>query len=267
MVERLDSVMNEQPNPPAAGTHPPGETPADRVLPMFYKKIEILTPAAHGALSVKDAADMSFSAEVDHVPLLVNEFAEAQRHYPIVFSGGSDPMAYALLGGMDGRNLFIESDGTWAKGRYVPAYVRRYPFLAARVAETDQWTVCIDREAPMVSEGDIRPLYHSEEPTKTLREAIEFCRNYAASEAHTRTCCRVLHELDLLSEGQASLLLPGEETRRLRGFHVIDRKKYDALPADVIEEWRQTRLLDAVYAHFASFGAWEVIRLRVMEMQ
>ena len=35
----------------------------------------------------------------------------------------------AILGLRGAANQFVNSEGAWREGKYIPAYVRRYPFI------------------------------------------------------------------------------------------------------------------------------------------
>ena len=78
-----------------------------------------------------------FARSLNSVPLLGSEFAVAARDFPIVFAGADTghPMPAALLGLARDENLFVDADGRWADGVYVPAFLRRYPFVIAEKAD------------------------------------------------------------------------------------------------------------------------------------
>ena len=79
-------------------------------------------------------------------PLSASEFADAGRHYPIVFVGdetnGFHPAA--LVGLEEGSNLFVSAAGEWMPGAYVPAFARRYPFALGTTPGQDGLVVYLD---------------------------------------------------------------------------------------------------------------------------
>src|SRR5437773_2591744 len=97
-------------------------------LPLFYRRPRVLQPALHGSLSLKDGPDLGYAKQANAVPLLAAEMAAACRHLPIVFTDGINPQPVAVLGLREQQNLFVDAQGHWLPGAYVPAYVRRYPF-------------------------------------------------------------------------------------------------------------------------------------------
>ena len=88
------------------------------------------------------------------VPVTVDEFALLQRHYPIVFSVGGDPVPLALMGLNEGTNVFLDDDGLpHDPSIYIPAYMRRYPFLLARLRpDSDELSLCFDPTSGAVGE-------------------------------------------------------------------------------------------------------------------
>src|SRR3990170_5032720 len=43
----------------------------------------------------------------------------------------------AITGLRDGQNLFVNKNGSWPAGVYIPAYLRRYPFYTAQMQNED----------------------------------------------------------------------------------------------------------------------------------
>ena len=102
-------------------------------LPLFYNVLEPLSSNAHGNFKTRAADSAPFLAKAHAVPITVDEFVSAQRYYPIVFSVGENPVPLALMGLNEGVNVFVDGDGKLLGECYVPAYIRRYPFMLARL--------------------------------------------------------------------------------------------------------------------------------------
>src|SRR3546814_232253 len=122
---------------------------ATRPLPLFYRKPQPLIPAIHEDVHLKDG-DYGFAAETNAVPLAIIEFAQAMRHYPIVFSQ-VDGFPVAVLGLGQG-NRFV-TGGRWAESHYVPAYARRYPFVFIETA-ADSFALGLDVESDRMARGN-----------------------------------------------------------------------------------------------------------------
>ena len=103
-------------------------------LPLFYEALEPLNATQHGKMKVRAIPASPTMAKTHAIPLTVDEFMLVQRHYPIVFSVGDDPIPMALMGLNEGVER-LPGRGWPARDPqiYLPAYLRRYPFLLARL--------------------------------------------------------------------------------------------------------------------------------------
>ena len=121
-------------------------------LPLFYKAIEPLNVTQHGNMKVHAIPATAEISKTHAIPLTVDEFTLVQRHYPIVFSVGDNPIPMALMGLNEGVNVFLGDDGRPREDNtYIPAYIRRYPFLLARLRpDSDELSLCYDPTAGAV---------------------------------------------------------------------------------------------------------------------
>lgn len=243
--------------------------PAVPGMPLFYRRPRVLHPAAHGGLSLATDAGHGFAAGAHAVPLLAAELVAAGRHAPVVFSCGADPMPLMVLGLQPGQgNLFVDAQGRWQPGAYVPAYVRRYPFVFLEDAAQAAFTLCIDEEAPGLqpgasASGAAQPLFDAQgQPTALTQSALELCRDYQAQQQTTRAWMQALAAAGVLVERRADVTLPDGRTLAVDGFQVIDEQRLAALPAAELLRWRDAGWLPAVYAHLASAGLWPVLAER-----
>src|SRR5215218_881913 len=104
-------------------------------LPLFYNELQPLSSQLHGNWKARTIESAPFFAKAHAVPLTVEEFILAQRQYPIVFSAGPQPVPLGLFGLNEGVNVFTDDQGIPTRDLYIPAYVRRYPFMLARLRE------------------------------------------------------------------------------------------------------------------------------------
>ena len=77
-------------------------------LPLFYNAVEPLNATQHGKMKVRTILRMAQVAKTHAIPVTVDEFTLAQRHYPIVFSVGDNPIPIALMGLNEGVNVFLD---------------------------------------------------------------------------------------------------------------------------------------------------------------
>src|SRR5215218_147437 len=147
-------------------------------LPLFYKAIEPLNASQHGKLKVRKLLNMAEVGRTHAIPLTVDEFTLVQRHYPIVFTIGEKPIPIALMGLNEGVNVFMDDQGRLLDNNvYAPAYIRRYPFMLARIrADSDELSLCFDPTANAIGDfAEGEPLFEDDKPTPATLAILEFC--------------------------------------------------------------------------------------------
>ena len=122
-------------------------------MPMFYTAPRPLDRARDGNMKLSRPTHFNFAAKTNAIPLLVDEFPMAAAYYPIVFADGPMPVPAAVVGLKNDTNLFLDKEGRWLNGAYLPAYVRRYPFILMDDPEQKQFVLCIDENSDMLSES------------------------------------------------------------------------------------------------------------------
>lgn len=226
-------------------------------LPLFYKDLTPINVRDHGSWRSRTTDKASWLAAQHVVPLTVEEFAEAQRHYPIIFSVGSEPVPLALMGLNDGVNVFVEADGSLADAIYVPAYVRRYPFMLARVSpESSDLSLCFDATTDLVGDfAEGTALFEGGAPSEACRSTLQFCEQFEIAGQKTALFLAELAKHGLLIDGELTVR-PGDENPPFvyRGFQMIDEKRFRELDAGILREWNVSGLLPLVVAHLFSLN-------------
>ncbi len=239
---------------------PKAETAAPQ-LPMFYKSLALLNKAAHGDLRLRPAKSMSFAAKANSIVLAGSEFAAASHDYPIVFSGkGAEPTAFAVTGRKTGENMFVSKDGAWKKGAYVPAYVRRYPFMLVKSPDGTNYNMAIDPESEMIHAKIGDPLFDGDKPSKATERMLELSKSFIMDMERTATIIRQLDTLDLLEERQIEVTLANGTKSRIGGFRVVNETKLTALSDGDFLALRKTGALPVVYMHLVSQQRWAAFR-------
>ena len=54
-------------------------------------------------------------------------------------------MPVAVLGVRDQENRYVTTEGRW-EAKYIPAFIRRYPFVFSSGADNSKFTLCIDED-------------------------------------------------------------------------------------------------------------------------
>ena len=233
----------------------PANEPAQQ-LPLFYASLTPLSSQLHPGhgLTVRD--NLNYTRITHAIPITVDEFAVAQRHYPIVFGLGENPAPLALIGLQEGDNLFVGDDGNWQAGAYIPAFVRRYPFMLARVNQsTDELSLCFDDTSGLVTPDAEDKLFVGTEASDTTKNILAFCEQFEQAIFRTRAFMEELGKLDLLIDGEVTIQQPGmPEPAVYRGFQMIAEDKLQNLRGDQSRKMVQSGMMGLVYAHLFSLS-------------
>lgn len=221
---------------------------------IFYHNVVALNSEVHAGIKIKPPVLGYFYARrTNSVPILANEAAHCALEYPIVFVQGNDGFVpIVLLGLRDSENLYVNISGEW-DARYVPAFVRRYPFVPGRDAE-GKLVVCIDEKSPCLGTGQGEPLFAEGVPTPRLESAVQFLDEYNQIAMATEALGRRIGELGLLRAADPVVEFTSGEQFRLSGPHVIDEVKLQALDKDTVHELFISGALGLIHAHLVSLG-------------
>jgi len=227
-------------------------------LPMFYKEIVPLNATQHGQLKIRPVEKSPFIAQTHAIPITVDEFGLAQRHYPIVFSIGENPIPIALMGLNEGINVFLDPDGRPIDTTtYIPAYIRRYPFLLAKLnPESDELSLCFDPTTEAVGEfDDGQPLFDGDQPSDATKAILEFCEQFETAGQRTAAFMEDVKKSGLLMDGEVAIQPEGYQQPFIyRGFQMIDEEKLRELRGDELRKMNQNGMLPLLYAHLFSLA-------------
>jgi len=234
----------------------------ERNMPMFYSSPRPLDRSRDTGLHISRPKHYRFAAKTNAIPLLTDEFPMAAAHYPIVFAAGPQPVPAAVVGLKNDENIFIQENGMWLEGRYLPAYVRRYPFILMENPQEKQLVLCFDETSDMLSSEGEFALFDGDNPSDFTRGAMEFCAMLRQQGEETDEFVKALQELDLLKTNDMQISMPDGAQLQLSGFQIIDPAKFDKLPDNVYLQWRRKGWIGLVYAHHLSSHRWpHLIRL------
>lgn len=239
--------------------------PAVEALPLFYSKPEAMNPDRHGSLGLVARADFSFTRAAHALPIVTGEMPAAMRSYPIVFVGpGNQPVV--ITGLRQGENLFVDKDGQWAKPHYIPAYVRRYPFILADDGGqgSGRLALCVDRGSDRVVEQVVAaargektaPFFAGTEATEATKQALAFCNQYQMDFASTRAMVDKIAGHGLFVERRSTVTLENGEVLNLTDFKVIDEDAFNTLSDEAFLDLRKSGALTLIYCHLAATNSW-----------
>jgi SapC protein len=226
------------------------------LFPLFYKKVVPLNKDVHGELYIETVEGYQHTKETNSIYIAAVEFLQISKEYPIVFAKSADDKIFpvALLGLQKNQNLFVDDKGNWT-ANYIPAYVRRYPFILATPDEKEAtFTVCIDESFPgfnTVKEG--KPLFDKKgEQLDILNQAVDFLKDYQSHVHLTTLFCENLSKLDILEPMQANIEHADGDKTSLGGFMGVNREKLKALKPAQLTELVKSDQMELVFAHIAS---------------
>jgi hypothetical protein len=234
------------------------QAPNAAPLPLLYNALDALNSGQHGKMKLKKSYTLPQVGETHAVPVTVEEFTIVQRHYPIIFSAGETPIPLALLALNEGVNTYFDADGRPIdKNVYIPAYLRRYPFLLAKLRpDTDELSLCFDPTAGAVAEDtDGMDLFEGDQPSEVTKNILQFCEQFEQAGQRTQAFMDELQKSGLLMEGEVSIQPDGAEQPFLyRGFRMVDEEKLRELRGDELRKMNQNGMLPAIYAHLFSLA-------------
>ncbi len=234
---------------------------------LFYERPVPLNREGHKDLRIKPVNNVAFAAKVHSVPMTVAEFGPAARDFPILFGGEEIESAgpLAMLGLKQSENLFVDENGQWEMGAYVPAFVRRYPFVLAEKpegVEGDDFTVFLDEGYPGFSKEDGDRLFNEDgTDTDVLKNAVRFLGEFQEQVKRTQAFTKRLRELDLL-EPRTVQIKDGEETMVINGLFVVNEEKLRKLDEKTSHELLVDGSLGWIYAHLLSLSNIDRLKMR-----
>jgi hypothetical protein len=223
----------------------------------FYQKVVVLNSNVHRNLKF-DASKVNFNFVSDTTSVLLGaiEFAEAAREYPIVFIKSQDGKMHpvVLLGVRSGENLYVDESGKW-DAHYIPAFVRRYPFVMAEGGTNGQLLVCIDENCPALNSGKGEVLIDEEGNLQPrMVEVMQFLQNFQSEFARTEVLAQQLDDLGLFVQQAARFDIANGETLQLNDFYRVDEVKLGQLSDDKLPALFRSGALGMMYLHLASMG-------------
>ena len=224
-------------------------------LPLFYNGLEPLSSEAHRDWKLRQRDSAPFLVGQHAIPITVDEFPLVQRHYPIVFSVGDDAVPLALLGLNEGVNTFVGDDGRFSENVYVPAYIRRYPFMLAKLRpEAEELSLCFDPTADVIGAFDEgEPLFTDGQPSAVTKEILGYNELFEQAGQRTAGFMREIKDLGLLMEGEVTINQEGKDQPFVyRGFQMVNEEKLTNLRGDQLRKITQSGLLALIYAHLFS---------------
>ena len=255
--------MTKSAAPQSSGTKAPAPSGA-QANPFLFQKPVILQAELHRAKALAPHTNFKFAAKTNAIPLVVSEFMPIVRHYPIVFTKAAQPSPVALVGLKQDENLHVGPDGSWKEGAYIPAYLRRYPFILSETDNKQTVLLAVDEGSErFVDAAAVKgaQLFFSDgnTPSEMSTQMLDFCRAYHAEALHTEKIVKLLMDNDLLTEQQADMRFADNSQYKLEGFLVVDGPKVNSLSAEKLKELQTAGALSIIALHLVSLQNWQLL--------
>jgi hypothetical protein len=221
---------------------------------LIYERAVPITTQRHGDWSVKTGSDYSFARMTNSVPLMTQEFQSAAAEYVIVFAGSDEvQVPIVILGVRDKENVYVAEEGGWS-AKYIPAFIRRYPFVFSSGDDGSTFMLCIDEEfAGCNQEGRGERLFDSEGArTQYLENVLGFLQGFQAQFQRTQDFSNKLKALDLLEPMRAQFTIGSGERLSLTGFTAVSRDRLKQLSGEQLADLAKTDELELIYTHLLS---------------
>lgn len=221
---------------------------------LIYETAVPVSSGRHGKASVEVGAHYAFTRHVNSIPLMAVEFPQAAVEYAIVFAANGDTVVpVVILGARQNENLYLSSAAEWKAG-YIPAFVRRYPFVFSTTEEGQGFTLCVDEAFQGLNYlGKGKALFDADgKPTPYVDNVLKFLQEYRSQFLRTEAFCKKLKELDILESMQAQFTLGDGEKMSLGGFMVVNRAKLKALADDKLSELVRSDEMELIHLHLNS---------------
>ncbi len=221
-------------------------------------KVALFTRDRHGGVRIAVPRRFPDSAGVGSIPLAVQEVGEAVAHFPIAFIGEEKPQLSVIVTVTNNHNLFVNPDGTWLDGAYIPALLRRRPFAIAPTDKADTFAIVVDEGDKTLDPAGGVLLFDEDKPSALCDELLKLTRELQPALVATEAFVNALNQHDLLVARTVTLAGAGEPSV-LQGLRLIDPEKLAALPEATVIEWHRNGYLGAIALINSSQGRWPAL--------
>ena len=241
-----------------------------QALPLLYSALEPLSSTAHGKMKIKRVDKAPVIGKTHAIPATVDEFPLLARHYPIIFAAGDNPVPLVLMGLTEGVNTFIDEEGKALDNHiYIPAYIRRYPFMLARLRpDSDELSLCFDPTLGGIGDFEEGEALFTDDgqPSESTKAILQFCEQFETAGQRTGAFIDDLKKSGLLMDGEVAIQPEGVDQPFIyRGFRMVDEDKLRDLRGDELRKMNQNGMLALLFAHLFSLSQIRDVFTRQVE--
>ncbi len=223
---------------------------------LFYKNLAPLNKVHHANWVMTGSNSFDFAKTSNSVPIAAVEFPAAAKDLTIVFAKNQETIVpITILGVRQKENVFVDAEGKW-QANYIPAFIRRYPFVFSTEDEGKTLTLCVDESCDFIAkEGEGEKLFNEDGAnSKYLDNVIGFLKDFQNHTRRSELFCEKLKSLDILEPMAAKFKTPDGQEGSLNGFFVVSREKLKELSQEKITDLVKTDELELIYHHLSSLN-------------
>lgn len=223
----------------------------------MYQNLEILNKINHKNKSVKEVKDFFYAQKLTRAPITAAEFFEACKNYPIFFAKDKDNNWFTsvILGYKENNNLFVDQKGNWEKSHYIPAFVRKYPFVFIKEENKDNLFLALDKDYLDDEKNDeTRKLFNDKgENTNILNNVLTFLNQFHADSLSTKEFVKQLDEWEILEE-KTVIINDKKEQFNISGLYVVNEEKLKNLSKKKKNDINDKNAMPLITAHLISLS-------------
>lgn len=183
--------------------------------------------------AVNDALSYPNLEKMISTPLGIGEFYEACKDYPILFTKNQegDWLAIALFGFND-KNVSLDENKRFKRGKYVPAFLRRYPFMLVQNEGTEGFSLGIEEEAleELNATNQARALFKDDKtPSDLTKNTLDFLVRFQGEMQACNALIKELYKWELLVQKSANVVDEEGKSHTINGFYTVDEEKLNRL--------------------------------------
>jgi len=206
----------------------------------------------HRDLKFDPSFNLKFAAKTATAPIAASEVSQAARRMPVAFSSDETLVPVVFMSLRENDNAFINAAGEW-EGDYLPAHIRRYPFILGSTEDPDKFTIMFDSDAPEINTISGQPLYQKNgDMAPALTDVTNLLQALHSELSVTAELLKPLIEKDVLTDQKITVTRPDGSNWSLDGVRAVDGERVKALDDATLAEWVRSGLMAIVYAHLHS---------------
>ena len=223
------------------------------------KNFQPLNVEQHKNLGYTEKYGPEYGPHVAALMILPNEFARAQREYPILFRKDSETgrfLPVVLLGFEEHENLFLDENSNW-RTRYIPLAMKQGPFIIGhqQQATEQRLVVYVDVTDSRVRQNATPALFNDDGTgSTTLNEIRDVLLARHKGSEQLEPMIEAFLKYDLLERVRLEIDVSQGTTIKFDAGYTVHIEKLIALENDAIVALHKSGFLSLAYNVADSLG-------------